>query len=219
MSTPALAPQTSPVASDWGSCAVWDLGQILQADRPDVEDAFLLELAQTLAHPQARGLNLNLQIESWDRDDGENLLMSAAYAGMARALKALIDAGADPNHAIGLITPLGQAAFGGQADCVTQLIERGALPDGSPTSHPPLHQAAWAGSPKCCLILLDAGADPSRLDDQGLGPSASARHLAQHRNKEGVIEAAQAIDAWVEALELRSLSLAAPAPSAPPKAL
>ena len=201
-----MAPLPTPSWPD-GDSARHDLSLRLLNHQ---EDHFLAGLAQALGDPAiAQQLDIDARVNSWDDDCLHNLAMVAALRGMPRALRALLDAGADPNCAFKASCPLGNALAVGEFECAKLLIERGALVEGPPGSPlPPLHHGAAGGSVECCFLLLQAGADPSRLDGGGLAASQRGRRFANAAN------ACDAIDAWVEAQALRQSA----APASPGRA-
>jgi len=134
------------------------------------------------------GLPPNLRNEN-----GDSLLMLAAYHGHAPLVHALLRAGADPALANdrGQV-PLAAAAFKGDLEVLRALLDGGAAVDGhGPDGRTALFTAAMFNRLDVLRLLLDRGADPGHRDWAGL----SAREAAQ---KMGAEEAAEL---------LRSLSL------------
>ena len=139
-------------------------------------------------------------------DASENMLaLTAIHHGLERALDALLEAGVDPDIGSAYSCPLLEAASRGELGCVKLLLSAGADPDGRLYPEAPLHAAAWFGRVDCCVALLQAGADPFKLDSQGRAPSRAAREIPDFgpERPEGAADAADAIDAWIEAQALR----------------
>ncbi|KAL8882197.1 MAG: hypothetical protein Q9198_000764 [Flavoplaca austrocitrina] len=96
---------------------------------------------------------------------------SAARFGRHHCLKALIDAGADPNKGTGheesYGCPLQAACDNGNENAVHFLLEKGADPNTVGGSiwlgnvHTPLHMAAYRGKMNVIKLLLEYGADPN----------------------------------------------------------
>ncbi|SDB80485.1 hypothetical protein GA0111570_102275 [Raineyella antarctica] len=69
-------------------------------------------------------------------ENGDTMLMLAAYRGHAETVRALVERGADPGRANDRgQTPLAGAVFKGEAEVVQVLLEAGADPDaGTPSA-------------------------------------------------------------------------------------
>lgn len=95
-------------------------------------------------------------------------LYRPAESGDTAALRALLDAGADPNAVSklwGNATPLHMAAANSRVEAARLLIERGADVNrvariNRSRQAAPLHYAACTGSVAMIKLLLDSGADP-----------------------------------------------------------
>src|SRR5438128_488490 len=94
--------------------------------------------------------------------DGLTALMWAARAGAVDAMRALLDAGADPNavDARNGWTPLLHAIHTRQVDAVRLLLECGANPNQRANMAMPLLMAASDPDPAIVQLLLDHVADP-----------------------------------------------------------
>ncbi|MBS0198780.1 MAG: ankyrin repeat domain-containing protein [Planctomycetes bacterium] len=93
------------------------------------------------------------------RDGGDGVIHAAAKSGRVQILKALLDAGADPNMPEG--EPIDD--------------------DGTITYQPgyvPLHHAARGGHVEAVSLLLARGANPNATDESGGTPLHAARGLA-----------------------------------------
>lgn len=108
--------------------------------------------------------------------DGLPVIFIAAQMGDSRVVKALLDAGADPNAKIGTSynddgvgysgtsdgTVLGYAAAKAQLQIMQDLVAAGADVNGSgPEGTTPLMQAVDSGDFETVKWLIDAGADPN----------------------------------------------------------
>lgn len=81
---------------------------------------------------------------------GESPLHNAAFWGRTDAIDVLLEGGANPNVAGGLVdsTPLHKAAARGHADSIARLLKGGADPKAVDASgETPLHEAATGGVP------------------------------------------------------------------------
>lgn len=184
--------------------------------RNDQEDQFLELFAQEMAQPSKYwDLNEAAPLDDEFPQDDPSLAREAARRGSERALRALLDAGADPDAQSAGSTPLNIAIASGHARCARLLLERGAKPEGPGWQwrSRPLAAAAWVGNIECCLLLLEAGADPLALNHNKKTAAQAAREGSLQASKDG----ADAIDAWVEAKALESI--AATATSKPGRSL
>jgi ankyrin repeat protein len=102
-----------------------------------------------------------------------NPLQIAVFAQDAKAIRALLAGGADPNAADAKNwTPLHEAATQPNPEIVSILIDAGARVNAATTSTgaTPLHLAASNGFFSIVGLLLDAGANPKALDSNGRTP-------------------------------------------------
>jgi ankyrin repeat protein len=108
--------------------------------------------------------------------DGFTALHLAAFFGHAKAVRLLLEAGADPNavgtsEQIGPVQPLHSAAATGRLECARLLLERGAnVNSRQGGGFTALHAAAASSDVKLARLLLAAGADPSARTDDGQIP-------------------------------------------------
>ena len=117
--------------------------------------------------------------------DGFTLLHFAAMGGHVEAVRALLDAGADPNamsrHRFVKVRPLHTATAldisTGNPDVVRVLLERGADVNGRSAEggFTPLHNAAGSGAGELVRILIEHGADPNAKTDDGRTPRDLAK--------------------------------------------
>lgn len=115
--------------------------------------------------------------------DGFTPLHLAAFFGRRDAVRALLEAGADPSlvsrHAQVRVTPLHSAvAQEGAADLGTaeELLTHGApVNAGVEGGHTPLHSAAENGDVGAVRLLLSHGADPEAAREDGKTPLDLAR--------------------------------------------
>lgn len=105
-------------------------------------------------------------------NDGLTALMWAARTGAVDAMRALLDAGADPNVRDDRNgwTPLLHAIHKRQVGAVRLLLERGANPHQRADMATPLLMAASDPDPAIVQLLLDHGADPN---ERGTGGSTA----------------------------------------------
>lgn len=144
----------------------------------------------------------------------------AAYAGDLRKLKALLQAGGDPNARSKFgYAPLHSAAEGDQAESCRILLAAGALLDDAENamSASALHHAAMCGSADACEALLAAGASLDMPDKSGETPLGLAwRTHETVRGNDSVIALLQSV------IEKKALDAAldepAPKPIRQPKA-
>jgi len=116
------------------------------------------------------------------QDSGESPLHGVASVGNVRAVKVLLEAGADPNTRDNNgNSPLHRAASSGSGETVKVLLEAGADPNahGNDKSSP-LHLAMSGGSGVVVKLLLEAGADPN-AHNLHLGNTPLHSHVAVKR--------------------------------------
>jgi ankyrin repeat protein len=117
-------------------------------------------------------------LESGGDADGTPLCGAASW-GHTAVLRALLEAGADPDRAESDgFTPLAWAVAGGSCESASMLLEAGADPNRADShGRTPLHRAADHGRLELVRLLLEHGADPSIADEEGKTPRdvASAR--------------------------------------------
>jgi ankyrin repeat protein len=108
-----------------------------------------------------------------DEFDGSGMtpLMWASRAGAVDAMRALLDAGADPARVDTRATrwaALMHAVHKRQARAVRVLLERGANPNfGTAAGWTPLIMASADSDPAVAIALLEAGADPRAVTSAG----------------------------------------------------
>lgn len=108
-------------------------------------------------------------------------LYHPAENGDVAAIRALLDAGANPNEASGLwgnATPLHMAVVGSRLEAARLLIERGADVNrlaviNRARQARPLHYAACSGNVSMVQLLLENGADPEPGGGECADPSYS----------------------------------------------
>src|SRR6266849_7384610 len=122
---------------------------------------------------------------------GETPLMTAAYHGDVKAMRALLDRGAkvDDKTQYGMTalyyacgaTPIADQAYRGSPDAVRLLLDRGADPNAAATrtGHTPLMTAVDNGSLEDVKLLVAHGAAVNARDTYGA--SALADALARRR--------------------------------------
>ncbi len=161
-----------------------------------------------------------------DEDDGTTALGSAAAAGHANVVDALLARGATAvESAVTLAAERGHAAIverlvaagaslpedflmkaaeGGQASVVELALKRGDRVDarGGYWDRTPLLAAAAAGSLEAVRLLLDAGADPKTRDKEG----KSAVRLAEDRGARDVVKLLVSKGALAEKKEIFALA-------------
>lgn len=125
----------------------------------------------------ARGLPPDLRNEN-----GDSLLMLAAYHGHAEVVRALLKAGADPQLANDRgQAPLAGAAFKGYLDVAQALLDGGAQVDTQgPDGRTALFTAAMFDRLAVVRLLLEHGADLHHRDAVGLNARQAARKMGAH---------------------------------------
>jgi ankyrin repeat protein len=111
--------------------------------------------------------------------NGDTLIMLAAYHGHLDVVRVLLDHHANPELANDRgQTPLAGAVFKGYLDIIRLMLERGAQVDGaSPDGKTPLMMAAMFNHASITELLLAHGADPRRRDAGGTSAVAIARRV------------------------------------------
>jgi ankyrin repeat protein len=103
--------------------------------------------------------------------DGWTPLLCAVDHQQAQAAQVLLDAGADPDLAIGGRTSaLAMAAEDGDLDLIDTLLDAGADPNNDLGGTTPLVRAAEGEQPEAIGALLAAGADPAVANERGATP-------------------------------------------------
>jgi ankyrin repeat protein len=103
--------------------------------------------------------------------------MAAAHHGNRRALREMLDRGADPRFQTQCgADALTCAVLSGDADCVEQLLRAGADPNAPGRPYPVLMAIFSTGDrADLATLLLDAGADPTAHTRDGATPLTNAR--------------------------------------------
>ncbi|MGE0551584.1 MAG: ankyrin repeat domain-containing protein [Kofleriaceae bacterium] len=114
----------------------------------------------------ARLLRAHPELASRQIDDGQTPAHNAATAGRADTLKALLDAGSNPDARLrDGATPAWLAASANHAHVIELLATRGAdLEDPDEDGVTPLHLAAFFGHRAVVEVLLKAGVQPNFKD-------------------------------------------------------
>lgn len=136
------------------------------------------ELVREFVRRDPAGINAHAE-------DGFHPLGLAAFFKRPAAVRALLDAGADPNVASRnpmKVTALHSAvADGGHAEIAKMLLAAGADPNVRQRhGWTPLHGAAHMGDVDLLRLLLEKGADPNAANDDG----KSALAIATERGHE-----------------------------------
>ena len=156
-----------------------EIANTLLARRPDLDlyEAATVGDVARIRELASRGAAVNAHAP-----DGFTALGLAAFFKRAEAVRALLDAGADPHPASrpAGFTPLHSAVADDAGvvtgDIVRMLLDAGAEPNAqSASGGTPLHTAAFVGDATVTKLLLAAGADPNMKDDRGLTPLDVAR--------------------------------------------
>ena len=117
-------------------------------------------------------------------NDGFTPLGLAVFFGHLDTVKALLDAGADPNLASReamKVTPLASASAARELDIARILIEHGANVNARAANDlTPLHESAATGKVEFVKLLLEHGADVNAKTTDGKTPLDYAREHNQH---------------------------------------
>ena len=119
-------------------------------------------------------------------EQGDSLLMLAAYHGHVDLTRALLEAGADPELANDRgQTPLAGAAYKGFTGIARVLLDHGAQVDGhGPDGRTALMVAAMFDRIDVIDFLLERGADRSRRDVGGITATEAAQRMGASRAEE-----------------------------------
>lgn len=132
--------------------------------------------AKRLAPALAAGLPPDLRNEQ-----GDSLLILAAYHGHPAVVQQLLQAGADPDALNDRgQTALGAAAFRGHLDVARQLLDGGAGVDNPPGGRTAFMMAAMFNRVELMQLLKEAGCNVWARDEEGL----DALQLAQRMGAE-----------------------------------
>ena len=127
--------------------------------------------------------DINVEAKAFN---GDTALMIAAYKGNIRAVKALLEKGAEPNRPGW--TALHYAAAVGSNEIVQLLLDRFAYIDAeSPNKTTPIMMAASGGHIFTVKLLLDAGADATLINEAGFTAIDIARKFNHMDIVEGLI--------------------------------
>ena len=168
------------------------LGTTACARAPMNDDAFsspaLAPLAAAVASGDADEIRRQLQTQDANARgrDGSTLLVDAIVRGKTESVKALLEAGADPNRpAKGGETAVHAAAFARDPTLLGLVLAHGgdANVTNPETGATPLVAAILGPDPARAATLLDAGADPGIADKLGDVPL----HTAARTNAGAVI--------------------------------
>ena len=115
--------------------------------------------------------------------DGFTPLGFAVFFGQPEVVKALLNAGADPNlpsRESMKVTPLASAAAAKQTELARLLIEHGADVNARAAGgHIPLHEASANGNVELVKLLIENGADVHAKTDDGKTPLDFATEYKQ----------------------------------------
>ena len=108
--------------------------------------------------------------------DGFSALHLAVFGGQEKAVRLLLEHGADPNalstNEEVRVPPLGTAAFVRSLPLARLLLDSGADVNGrGEGGFTALHSAAQNGDEELARLLLERGADPSLTTDDGKRPA------------------------------------------------
>lgn len=154
---------------------------------------------------------------------GEQALMLAAIRGHDKAVRWLLEHGAEVDRAAKQWTALHYATFAGHEEIVRALLARGADVNArTPNDSTALMLTARQGHERLARLLLDAGADPKPINDWGdtaLSWAMSNRNLRIARlvaaAADGVPAEAATSATFAQAVQAPPGTFAAPAGSLP----
>ncbi|QDT74509.1 ankyrin repeat domain-containing protein [Lacipirellula limnantheis] len=120
-------------------------------------------------------LSAGSDFDAMDDVSGESALAIAAREGSLELVRALLEAGADPNSPLTTAWPLGNAAIEGHCDVVELLLDYDADIDATDEcGNSALASAAAAGRLEVVEQLVEAGARPRQKGSQGRRPIVMA---------------------------------------------
>lgn len=121
-------------------------------------------------------LAAGVDVDGEDAATGQTPLLRAVAAGRTNAVKALLDAGADPSRPSRKgYPPLAFAAERGHLEIIRLLVKAGADPDAAPPpSYVPLAHAALEDKPEAMKLLIELGANVDAKNQAGLTALFSA---------------------------------------------
>ena len=120
----------------------------------------------------------------------------AVGAGSMKCVKALLEAGANPNVATEEFSPLQRAVAIGNTEMVRLLLAAGASPNAVAGEWPPLHVAVHLPSVKIVRLLLAAGADANAVDPGFGGNALHHARILGDREMEKLLRKAGASADW-----------------------
>jgi hypothetical protein len=141
------------------------------------------------------GVDMNTRAEAAAGEEPKSWLRLAAEGGFVETVRALVEAGAEVDHASNDgHTALWVAALHGQVEALQALLAAGAEVDlADNDGWTALWVAAYCGHVLAIRVLLNAGADINRASNDGRTPLAAARTPARAaRNHQAVLALVQA---------------------------
>jgi ankyrin repeat protein len=161
-----------------------------------LEEAARDDDAETIGSLARHGVNVDTPL-----GQGRTALTLAAYHRSGRAVRALLDAHADPDGRSAALSPLMHAAFAGDDAVVRALVLAGAPVDRpTPYGQTPLMFAALFGRQEAYDALVLLGADENATDRVGATPKSLRAYANDASAVEGFLRhASVAIEEFVRA--------------------